>query len=168
MRAVLQCSTLLCMDIISRQDALSADLKRYFTGKPCKNGHISERYTEFRTCVKCLYENNAGKAAFNAWNSKRLEAEDEARLSQRILDEKGPVAWAEWMLKKATMAAEEAKRRDASNGRWHQYLDENRCRHLRTSNHPDGRTLCRDCDAEVPAPKQKKRKTPKWVLDCKD
>jgi len=41
------------MDIISRKDAQSLGLKRYFTGKPCPVGHISERYVSSQTCRKC-------------------------------------------------------------------------------------------------------------------
>jgi hypothetical protein len=40
-------------DIISRKDALALGLTRYFTGTPCKHGHVSERYTENSTCVQC-------------------------------------------------------------------------------------------------------------------
>lgn len=28
-------------------------MKTYFTGKPCKYGHVSERYVVNRTCVEC-------------------------------------------------------------------------------------------------------------------
>lgn len=41
------------MKIISRKDAESLNLKRYFTGKPCKHGHISERLVSSRTCFEC-------------------------------------------------------------------------------------------------------------------
>lgn len=27
---------------------------RYFTGKPCKRGHVAERYLSTRGCVECL------------------------------------------------------------------------------------------------------------------
>lgn len=30
---------------------------RYFTGKPCKRGHLSERYLSTRGCVECLAGN---------------------------------------------------------------------------------------------------------------
>lgn len=36
-----------------RKEALIAGLPRYFTGKPCKNGHIAERYTGNKTCCEC-------------------------------------------------------------------------------------------------------------------
>ena len=43
--------------MITRQDAISQGLIRYFTGKPCKHGHIAERYTGNKTCCVC---GNAG------------------------------------------------------------------------------------------------------------
>jgi len=39
--------------LISRQKALFQGLARYFTGKPCKHGHIAERYTGNKTCCVC-------------------------------------------------------------------------------------------------------------------
>lgn len=41
------------MKIISRKEAIANGLPRYFTGKPCKNGHISERVTNKCDCVEC-------------------------------------------------------------------------------------------------------------------
>ncbi len=40
-------------EIISRKDALAAGLKRYFTGKPCKRGHVVEYYVLSRDCIEC-------------------------------------------------------------------------------------------------------------------
>lgn len=42
------------MKIISRAEARSQGLTRYFTGKPCKKGHISERYSGSGHCVTCM------------------------------------------------------------------------------------------------------------------
>jgi hypothetical protein len=39
--------------IITRKVALKRGLTRYFTGKPCKRGHISERKTCDWTCLMC-------------------------------------------------------------------------------------------------------------------
>lgn len=39
--------------ILTRQDALAIGYIRYYTGKPCKHGHDSERYTNSRTCIEC-------------------------------------------------------------------------------------------------------------------
>jgi len=66
------------MKIISRKEAIALGLPRYFTGKPCVNGHISERVTKKCDCVACNNERNAeyrskpenqeaGKARSKAW-----------------------------------------------------------------------------------------------------
>jgi 5-methylcytosine-specific restriction endonuclease McrA len=44
-------------EIISRQEARALGLKRYFTGKPCKHGHVAERYTSIGNCVECQAQN---------------------------------------------------------------------------------------------------------------
>lgn len=44
------------MEIISRQDAIERGLSRYFTGKPCKHGHVSERNVASRMCCECRDE----------------------------------------------------------------------------------------------------------------
>ena len=38
---------------ISRQEALARSVKRYYTGKPCKHGHIDSRFTADRKCCTC-------------------------------------------------------------------------------------------------------------------
>ena len=40
-------------EIISKKEAKSKGLKRFFTGVPCKNSHLSEKYTSTGTCVQC-------------------------------------------------------------------------------------------------------------------
>lgn len=57
------------MNIIIRRDAKMLGLKRYFTGKPCKFGHIAERNTSSGLCGECTrlrhydyYENNKDRA----------------------------------------------------------------------------------------------------------
>jgi 5-methylcytosine-specific restriction endonuclease McrA len=44
------------MKIISREEAKNQGLKRYFTGEPCKNGHISERWVTQKNCIQCKIE----------------------------------------------------------------------------------------------------------------
>lgn len=46
---------LVCMDIISRDSAISQRLTHYFTGKPCKRFHVAQRYTKTQSCVECLH-----------------------------------------------------------------------------------------------------------------
>lgn len=40
--------------MMSRKEAAEAGKGKYFTGKPCKNGHVSYRYTQSGTCVDCV------------------------------------------------------------------------------------------------------------------
>lgn len=55
------------MDIITRAEAKAKGLKRYFTGKPCKHGHVEERMLANGNCIIC----DARLAAL----SRRLHAE---------------------------------------------------------------------------------------------
>lgn len=41
-------------EIILRKDALAIGRVRYFSGKPCKYGHISEHWSRDGRCVECL------------------------------------------------------------------------------------------------------------------
>ena len=40
-------------ELVTRKDAIAKELPRYFTGKSCSKGHISERYTSNKTCCDC-------------------------------------------------------------------------------------------------------------------
>ncbi len=40
-------------DIVTKKEAIELSLTRYFTGKPCKNGHIAQRQTKKSTCCEC-------------------------------------------------------------------------------------------------------------------
>jgi hypothetical protein len=40
----------------TRQDAINAGARHYFTGKPCLRGHLSPRYTESCNCLQCYVE----------------------------------------------------------------------------------------------------------------
>lgn len=45
------------MKIVTKNQAKEQKLKRYYTGKECKRGHMSERFAVSRTCVQCNYLN---------------------------------------------------------------------------------------------------------------
>lgn len=45
-------------EIISRAEAKSQGLKYYFTGNPCKRGHIDKRFVVNWTCYSCSLEDN--------------------------------------------------------------------------------------------------------------
>lgn len=64
------------MEIISRQSAADQKLARYFTGEPCKRGHLSERYTVNTGCVLCtnpLSISSGRKANASVIKEERLE-----------------------------------------------------------------------------------------------
>ena len=44
------------MKLVSRDEARGLGLKRYFTGKPCKHGHVAERQANNGTCLVCRAE----------------------------------------------------------------------------------------------------------------
>lgn len=43
--------------IVSKAEAIELGLNKYFTGIPCKKGHISHRYTKNGSCFGCTLEN---------------------------------------------------------------------------------------------------------------
>lgn len=46
------------IDYISKEQAKKEGLKCYFTGKPCKNDHVAQRYTNTGKCVLCVSNEN--------------------------------------------------------------------------------------------------------------
>lgn len=46
------------MTTITRDESIKLNLKFYFTGVPCKHGHISNRYTSNNICVDCQSRSN--------------------------------------------------------------------------------------------------------------
>ncbi|PPD55485.1 MAG: hypothetical protein CTY12_00485 [Methylotenera sp.] len=44
--------------IITRKQAIEQKLKYYYTGIPCKRGHIDRRLTSVSTCCTCIRENH--------------------------------------------------------------------------------------------------------------
>lgn len=74
--------------VVSIQEALVSGLKRYFTGKPCKKGHVAERQVSDSYCVVCAKaqkdsyrrkNREAARTATNAWSKT-----DIGKLKQEI------------------------------------------------------------------------------------
>src|SRR5882762_5561438 len=81
------------MEIVTLQNARKHGLTRYFTGQPCKRGHLAERGTASRACVECAssWEKNWRKTNPSAARSKdkdrhvkRAEQEREYNKNYRI------------------------------------------------------------------------------------
>lgn len=62
------------MKLITKAQAVSSGLPRYFTGKACPRGHISERYTIRSRCVKCHEEfSKARPDVSKKWKDKNRQ-----------------------------------------------------------------------------------------------
>ena len=64
--------------IIQYKEAKAKGLKRYFTGIPCCHGHMAEKLTSNRSCIKCSqihYRNNSEKikAKVKKWGENNKE-----------------------------------------------------------------------------------------------
>ena len=55
------------IEVITRSDAGRLGLRRYFTGSPCKYGHVSERYTKSRRCIECATDLVRKKISEGYW-----------------------------------------------------------------------------------------------------
>ena len=65
-------------EIVTFEAAARLRLTRYFTGKPCKHGHVAERYVASWYCVTC---SNAARAAWYGANRARVR---EARRRSKL------------------------------------------------------------------------------------
>ena len=65
--------------IITRAEAKKQGFKYYFTGKPCKHGHLSNRYVSNNICVECQSISNG-----THWGANRDELIEKTR-DRRLL-----------------------------------------------------------------------------------
>lgn len=77
--------------IISRKEAREQGLTRYFTGKPCKNGHLEEKNTHTGICYGCsranqrkYFKTDKGKEALK--RASKSDALKKAQAKYRISD----------------------------------------------------------------------------------
>ena len=64
-------------NIVSRAEAKALDLKRFFTGEPCRRGHIAERSVHTSRCLEC------GRAQSAKWKAANPERVREMRRKHR-------------------------------------------------------------------------------------
>ncbi len=58
--------------MVSYKEAIQQGLPKYFTGKPCKHGHISERRISGRCCISCADNTAKEWAKTNIKRSKEI------------------------------------------------------------------------------------------------
>jgi hypothetical protein len=93
----------------SYSHALVNNLARYNTGKQCKHGHISERYTHSRTCITCGNIDSAKRIANN--HEKQLVRQKKWRLAN---PEKQKKYSQDWLKNNQHKNAMKKRTRDAS------------------------------------------------------
>lgn len=85
-------------EIIPRKEAKAKGLTRYFTGKPCRKGHIDYRSYADSTCFACAREKSAKARKANPELSKRATAAQNKRYSEDPLFRQAAIsratAWA--------------------------------------------------------------------------
>lgn len=67
------------MEIITRKEAIEQGRKEYFTGEPCKNGHLVERWVYGNTCKQCKLNSDR---KYKKKNRDRLNAHARKYLEQ--------------------------------------------------------------------------------------
>lgn len=70
--------------IISLADARSGGLAKYFTGKPCKNGHLSERHVTSSACIECCYHRTAAHRKQNPGRKRANDARYRANNRDKV------------------------------------------------------------------------------------
>lgn len=98
-----------------RSEAKSSGLTRYFTGKPCPRGHVSERMTSNGRCCICIDEDKRNrrkqrpdehKQYMKLWHEKNAQKELEYRSENR---ERISERSRQWRIKNRDRHAENAK-----------------------------------------------------------
>ena len=69
------------MEIVTRDAAIAAGLKSYFTGEPCKHGHISPRNTKEQRCMECL---RLKMLAYRKKNPEKFAGYEDKRRGSRV------------------------------------------------------------------------------------
>ncbi len=102
--------------IVLRAEATAKGLPRYFTGKPCKSGHIAERTTKDKRCTTCSAnwaakwrEKNPGR---NAEYSRKWRAADPERAREGVRQ-----SLRKWRPKNRHKKAYETRLRDAGKAK---------------------------------------------------
>lgn len=77
-------------EIIRRSEAKAQGLKTYFTGKPCKHGHVAIRLVSNGSCRQCAYGQNIQWGQENRdyirKRNRRYHADYYARNREKIIE----------------------------------------------------------------------------------
>jgi hypothetical protein len=82
-------------NIIGRDEARALGLKRFFTGKPCKHGHVAERGVSNPGCMECSRGRRREWRSVNLEKAKERERES-ARKHRAADPERARENWRRW------------------------------------------------------------------------
>lgn len=99
------------MNVITRQQAKSAGLLRYFAGESCPHGHVAERYVSTMQCVECIC------VYAKAWRKAHPERSDEINNAWRSRNTETVKQWKADSQKRNRKAANTRNRRYAATHR---------------------------------------------------
>jgi hypothetical protein len=92
---------MMTMRIITRKEAAQQGLSRYFTGKPCKHGHIAERQTGKGVCIACKrdWEKQNTDYFRTYWAKPKNKERRRESLEKYSISEKRAYAWSAYYAK---------------------------------------------------------------------
>jgi hypothetical protein len=112
------------MKILSKVEALTQGLPKYFTGKPCSSGHVDERYVSSRACVTCTQNRRLKSYIENKelcnqqskdWYLKNYEKHNEKNKSwQKLNPDKVKVINKNWVINNRDVANARTNNRRAA------------------------------------------------------
>lgn len=72
------------MEVMARKEARACGLERYFTGEPCKNGHVAPRNAITGKCTECRFPSANKWREYNSrWKAKYPGREQEVKYRHR-------------------------------------------------------------------------------------
>jgi hypothetical protein len=74
------------MEMKPRQQAMASGESLYNTGKPCRNGHVADRYTASGACKACIADSVAGvrRALGKAENTPERQEQRDGLVAMRL------------------------------------------------------------------------------------
>lgn len=97
-------------EVIDRQTAIKTGREHYFTGKPCKAGHVDKRFTNSRQCLAC---NRAKTAKHRERHPDRVRQVNRQQYAKKR--ELRKAVQREWNVKNAARAARYASEYRTAN-----------------------------------------------------
>ena len=146
--------------VISRAEAIKQGLKHYFTGKPCKNGHVAKRYCSSKLCFICSHEKSIKRNQYY-WKTEKgklAKAKAQAKYFKKNREE---------LLTKAKERKETPKGKKANQEAQAKYWKENREKLLTKAKErketPKGKIAYKEAQTKYFSSDKAKEMRKKWL-----